>query len=68
MGWFTSDNYITNHVEMNTTEMRILVGSCVIIVVVIIAYLLLRLHSKYMKKGIKNVVQHEIQLNNVRSL
>ncbi|XP_065082638.1 dopamine D2-like receptor [Ochlerotatus camptorhynchus] len=65
MGWFTSDNYITNQVEMNTTEMKILAGACVTMVVVIIAYLLLRLHSKYMKKGIKNVVQHEIQLNNV---
>lgn len=67
MGWFTSDNFVTNNVAIPTTELRIAVGAVVTVVVIVVIYLLLRVYNKYQKKGMQNSIRREIQLNNVRT-
>lgn len=66
MGWFTADNYVTNHIDLATTEIKILVGASVTVVIILIAYILLRIYNKYQKRGVQNTIQHEIRLNNIR--
>lgn len=66
MGWFASDNYVTNNVELATTEVKIMVGASVALVVILVAYLSLRIFNKYNKRGMQSTVQHEIRSNNIR--
>lgn len=66
MGWFSSENYVTNNVDLPTTEIRIIVGAVVVTVILLVAYILLRLYNKYQKKSMEGVIQQEIRLNNVR--
>lgn len=66
MGWFTSDNFITNEVQIAPTELKIMVGVSVTAIVIVIAYLIFHVVSKYNKRGVQAAIQHEIRLNNVR--
>lgn len=67
MGWFTSDNFISNTVEIPTTEIRIMVGVAITISVVLVGYLILRLYNKYQKKSLQNTMQQEIRMNNMET-
>lgn len=66
MGWFTSENIITNEVLIAPTELKIMVGVSVTALVIGIAYLIFRIVNKYNKRGVQAAIQHEIRLNNVR--
>lgn len=63
MGWF-SDTFIT-HNEVSTTEIRIVAGTAVVLLVVLLAYMCLRMHGKFTNAKIQDRVQREIRLNNL---
>lgn len=64
MGWFSTENYVTNHLA--TEETKIIAVVLIILTVILVAHLMFRAYNSHMKTHVKNVATREVVLNNVR--
>lgn len=64
MGWF--GNTVINHTELSTTEVRIVAGAAVVLVVIVVLYMCLRVHNKFTKASTRKQVQQEVRFNNLK--
>lgn len=63
MSWF-GDTVIYN--EARSVEMKIIAGTSVILIVVVLVYLCLRVHNKVQNSKMRETAQKEVRLNNLK--
>lgn len=67
MGWFSTENFITNN-NMAVEETRIIAIVLVVLTVILVTFGMFKAYNSHMKAHVKHAATREAVLNNVRAL